>query len=162
MWQNSPEPMKVRVKVNVGHTKKNEGETDSSVCYARPTIHLHWPPPLALKKGSVGQTLADWTEMAIRAPLRGIIKTPVQLSAAKAGQTKALPSKEKAPEPSTKRKRTPAPHPMIPYVWLSDHAPIPNKWDSVQPVREGTRRQHPKSWLSPGRSNPTWPLLGNS
>ncbi|KAG5864512.1 hypothetical protein JTB14_001896 [Gonioctena quinquepunctata] len=82
------------------------------------------------------------------------IKTPVQSSEAKAGEPEAQPSREKASLCLQQREQEPpAPHPMIPCVWLSDHAPIPNKWNRVQLVREATRRRHQETELCSWRAN---------
>ncbi|KAG5862666.1 hypothetical protein JTB14_031055 [Gonioctena quinquepunctata] len=57
---------KVKVKTNVRGSDKRKRR--KAKLAAASSTH---PPPLAPKKGSVGQTLGDWTRMTKRSPLRG-------------------------------------------------------------------------------------------
>ncbi|KAG5872040.1 hypothetical protein JTB14_021934 [Gonioctena quinquepunctata] len=145
---------KVKVKTNVGGSDKRNRRkarrAAASAALAQPSTSL------ALKKGSVGQTLGDWTGMAIRAPLRGTSKPPSNAPKPRLDSRRLSPRGERLPSLQPRGQEPPAPHPMIPCVWLSDHAPIPNKWTGCNwsaKLRAGNIRKPTCSWLSPGGPN---------
>ncbi|KAG5870084.1 hypothetical protein JTB14_001140 [Gonioctena quinquepunctata] len=90
----------VKVKVNICGSDKRRRRQARRVT-AQPSTST------GFEKGIDGPNTGRLDGNSDKDSAEGNITTPVQRSVAKAGQPEAPPSREKAPEPSTKRIRTP-------------------------------------------------------